>query len=191
MLSDEKAAAAVGLLADKRRCALASEEELADARWVYDLTVHPVLDQPIPSAFRACSFIPMTTFAAIGLAAAPSSTAAAFGAHFFYQSHSAAMRYCNYEDTSRPLDPNLMLGAYAASSSAACAIGIAGVLLAPRVPMALRTAAQAAPHIALGCAGALSTVMNNGPLLTHGAQLVDERDQLLGSDEPSTLNSQT
>ena len=51
-----------------------------------------------------------------------------------------------------------MLGAYAASSSVACAIGIAGVLLAPKVPSALRHVAQAAPHIALGAAGALSTV---------------------------------
>ncbi|KAJ1470818.1 Tricarboxylate/iron carrier [Baffinella frigidus] len=177
LVSDAKAIAAVKLLADPPP--RTSQAELATARWVYDKTVHPVLDQPIPSAFRTSSFIPMTSLAAIGLAASPGSAKAAFFWHLVYQTHSATVRYCNYDDTSRPLDLNRMLGAYAASTGAACAIGVGALRLAALFP-AVRLASQAAPHIALGCAGALSTVLNNEPLLKHGAPLVDERGEPLG-----------
>jgi len=180
MVTEDKAKAAVELLADRRGSAVASPAEIAEARWVYDTAVHPVLDQPIPSMFRACSFMPMTALAAIGLSGTRSAAGTIFW-HWYYQSHSAAVRYCNYADTSRDLDPRRMLGAYAASTAAACVIGVGALRLASFFPR-LRAVSSAAPHMALGCAGALSTVLNNEPQLKHGVPLVDERGQPFGCD---------
>lgn len=180
IVSDAKARSAVRLLADPRASALATPSELEEARWVRDTAVHPVLNQPIPSAFRACSFMPVTACAAIGLSSAGSAAGTIFW-HWFYQSHSAATRYCNYADTTRDLDPRRMMGAYAASTAAACAIGVGALRVASLSPR-LRAVSVAAPHMALGCAGALSTVLNNEPQLRDGMPLVDAEGRTLGLD---------
>ena len=153
-IGDASAYAAVKLLRERPKDA--SVASLVEAERVYKAAVHPVLEQPIPSAFRHSSFMPVTASLALGMIASknPSSlllcARTAFGrvgqrravdsrsarthrvpprvclhsSHWLYQSHSAGMRYCNYADTSRPLDGQQMLRAYALSSVAACGIAI-------------------------------------------------------------------
>lgn len=72
-----------------------------------------------------------------------------------------------------------MLGAYAASTAVACGIGLGALRLTSASPR-LRAASLVAPHVALGCAGALSTVLNNQPQLNEGVSLIDEEGLEIG-----------
>ena len=135
---------------------LSTPRELDRARWVCDAAVHPVLKEPVPSAFRVCSFMPVT----FGLSLAMISTARLYTStlffHWLYQSHSAATRYCNYADTSRPLSVERMRAAYAASTAAAWGIALGSVALVSRVPR-LAPLGIIVPHGAVASAGAVST----------------------------------
>lgn len=155
LVSDAKAHAATKLLSDPRAASFAEASEVEAARCTFEAAVHPVLQQPVPSAFRICSFVPVTTIAAIGISSSGSAAGTLFW-HWFYQSHSAAVRYCNYADTSRDLDPRQMTAAYAVSTASACAIGLGA--LHSRLP---RRLTLAAPHLALCFAGGLSTWINS------------------------------
>jgi len=157
---------------------MASASELDEARWVYEVAVHPVLQEPIPSIFRASSFMPVTVLCAAGLVSARSSAATLYY-HWAYQSHSAAVRYCNYADESRPLDAQRMLAAYAASTAAAWGIGLGALALVRRVPR-LGPLGAAIPHTALATAGALSTVLNNEADLTDGVAVTDASGTVVG-----------
>mmetsp|Transcript_29009 Transcript_29009/g.95309 ORF Transcript_29009/g.95309 Transcript_29009/m.95309 type:complete len:316 (-) Transcript_29009:91-1038(-) len=168
LVSDAKAHAATKLLSDPRAASFAEASEVEAARCTFEAAVHPVLQQPVPSAFRICSFVPVTTIAAIGISSSGSAAGTLFW-HWFYQSHSAAVRYCNYADTSRDLDPRQMTAAYAVSTASACAIGLGA--LHSRLP---RRLTLAAPHLALCFAGGLSTWINSWPMLERGVPLLDE-----------------
>ena len=167
-VSDARAKAAVEKL---RNPVGESAVGLADAQWVCNAAVHPVLEQPIPSAFRVGSFGPITGMISLGMLSTKSSLATVIY-HSVYQSHSAGTRYCNYADTARPLDAQRMLGAYAASTGAACALALASAALATRAP-SLRTLTMVAPHSAVACAGIVSTVMNAEVELREGVAVVD------------------
>ena len=168
VISDACAKAAVDKL---RHPQYESAADLADAQWVCDAAVHPILEQPIPSAFRVSSFAPVTASISLGMIStkAPMATVVY---HWLYQSHSAATRYCNYADTSRPLDAKRMLSAYAASTGAACGLSLASMLITARLP-ALRLLDLVVPHSAVACAGAISTVMNAESELRDGVAVVD------------------
>ena len=168
LVSDARAADAVHKL---REPAGESEAALADARWVCDAAVHPVLEQAIPSAFRVSAFVPVTGLLSLGMISTKAPLATVVY-HWLYQSHSAATRYCNYADTTRPLDTRRMLGAYAASTGAACAISLASISLAGRSPR-LQAVGLVVPHAAVACAGAISTMMNAQADLSEGVRVID------------------
>ena len=63
LLSDTEVHAA----ADTLRSGRASAKETERAHWVCDSAMHPVLQQPIPSAFRLGAFAPVTTVCALGM----------------------------------------------------------------------------------------------------------------------------
>ena len=126
LISDERALKAVSVLNEDRELdspcdggslsrdlssSAATQRQVTDAQWAYSLAVHPVLEQPIPSAFRVCSFMPVTALISLGMISTKSPLATVVY-HWLYQSHSAATRYCNYADTTRPLDARRMVGAY-------------------------------------------------------------------------------
>lgn len=67
LIGDEEALEAARLL--RERPDDASEASLRRAERVYDAAVHPVLEQPIPSAFRVSSFLPTTSVLALGMVA--------------------------------------------------------------------------------------------------------------------------
>ena len=145
--------------------------DIEKAQRICNLAVHPVLEQPIPSAFRVCSLLPVTAFCSIAMI----STKSFFGSiflHWMYQTHSAGTRYCNYADTSRDLDPKRMAMAYAASTVAACGVAIGANSLAARIPR-LRLVGLIVPHTAVACAGAISTVMNAEVELREGIRVHD------------------
>ena len=167
-VSDARAAAAVATLKSPQS---ATPSELVDAQWVCNAAVHPVLEQPIPSAFRLCSFMPVTGAITLGMISTTSPLATVWF-HWLYQSHSAATRYCNYADTTRPLDATRMLGAYAASTLAACGIAVGFGSFARSRPR-LRLAAMAVPHCAVACAGAISSVANAEVELREGVPVAD------------------
>jgi hypothetical protein len=157
-----------------------SEADLECAQWVCDAAVHPVLEQTLPSAFRVCSFVPVTSLLSLAMISSKSATAAVLY-HWVYQSHSAATRYCNYADTSRPLDGQRMLSAYAVSSAVACGIGAGAMALVSRLSSPrLKLAGMLVPHSAVACAGALSTVMNSEAELANGISVVDENGEARG-----------
>ena len=96
-----------------------------------------------------------------------------------YQSHSAATRYCNYADTSRPLDSKRMLDAYAISTAAACSIAVGSLFAVARAPW-LRPLGLVVPHAAVCVAGAASTVLNNEADLAEGVQVSDAAGKVRG-----------
>lgn len=175
LVSDTRAAAAVATLRDPQG---ASPADVVEARWVCDAAVHPVLEQPVPSAFRLCSFMPVTGAIALGMISSTSPLATLWY-HWLYQTHSAGTRYCNYADTSRPLSERRMGIAYAASTAAAWAIGVGAVWLARASPR-LKLAGLVVPHCAVACAGAISTVANAEADLQLGLPVADERGVEVG-----------
>lgn len=168
LVSDVRALAAVEKLRDPRH---ESAADLNHAQWVCDAAVHPVLQQPIPSAFRVSSFVPITASLSLGMISTKAPLATVL-LHWVYQSHSAATRYCNYADTSRPLDARRMLQAYGASTGVAAALSLISIALTARVP-SMRTLSMIVPHSAVAGAGALSTVMNAEVELREGVPVVD------------------
>ena len=103
----------------------------------------------------------------------------ACGCTGFYQSHSAATRYCNYADTSRPLDGKRMLQAYAISTAAACSIAVGSLVAVARAPW-LRPLGLVVPHAAVCVAGAASTLLNNEADLAEGVQVSDAAGTVRG-----------
>lgn len=177
LVSDARALAAVRTLkAPRAACTL---RQRRDAAWVLNAAVHPVLEQPVPSAFRHGSFLPVTSLVALGLASTKNAAATILW-HTLYQSHAAGLRYVNYANTERPLDANRMLMAYGASTAAACGLG-AGLLRLTRWLPRLRPVALVAPHLALSAAGALSTLMNNKADLDEGVVVTDGAGNALGT----------
>lgn len=152
--------------------------EREKARRICDAAVHPVLEQPIPSAFRVCSLLPVTSLISVAMISTKSATAAILY-HIFYQSHSAGTRYCNYADTTRNLDASRMQLAYAASTAAACGIAVGATRLLSRRP-SLKLAALIVPHTAVACAGAVSTVMNAEVELREGVAVHDAHGKEVG-----------
>ena len=73
LISDARANAAARLL--RERPADASLDSLIEAERVRKAALHPVLQQPIPSAFRHGSFMPITAGLALGMVSARSSSA--------------------------------------------------------------------------------------------------------------------
>jgi len=63
LLSDTEVHAA----AETLRSGRASAKETERAHWICDSAMHPVLQQPIPSAFRLSAFAPITTACALGM----------------------------------------------------------------------------------------------------------------------------
>ena len=63
LLSDTEVHAAAETLRSSR----ASAKETERAHWICDSAMHPVLQQPIPSAFRLSAFAPITTACALGM----------------------------------------------------------------------------------------------------------------------------
>ena len=63
LLSDTEVHAA----AETLRSGAASAKQTERARWICDSAMHPVLQQPIPSAFRLSAFAPITTACALGM----------------------------------------------------------------------------------------------------------------------------
>eukprot|EP00965_Chrysotila_dentata_P071497 2362057-Pleurochrysis_carterae.AAC.1 len=175
MVTHAQAQASVAIVKDSQ---FATTEETKTAKRIYEVAVHPVLDQPIPSIYRFGSFFPATLTTSL-LLATTHKPALAFAAHLLFQSHSAGMRYCNYSDTSRPLDQNLMMNAFIASSAAACGIGSGAILLYRKFPK-LRGVATVVPHLALSCAGAISTYMNNQADLEEGVVVADAYGRICG-----------
>lgn len=174
LISDRKVYAALETL----RSTNASEKQLDYARWVCDTAMHPVLQQPIPSAFRLSAFAPVTALLALGMVSNKSPLGLVFY-HWLYQSHSAGTRYCNYADTSRPLDSKRMLTAYAVSTGAACSIALGALAAVKRAPR-LQPIGLVVPHLAVCVAGAASTVLNNEQDLLHGVQVTDASGRSLG-----------
>lgn len=168
LVTQSQGAAAVKLLKKPDR---ASAKDLARAQWVCDAAVHPVIEQTLPSAFRVSSFVPVTSLLSFAMISSKSAVAAIVY-HWIYQSHSAATRYCNYADTSRPLDARRMLTAYAASTVAACGIGAGAMGLVSRLPR-MRLLGLIVPHSAVACAGAISTVVNAEAELAAGVGVLD------------------
>lgn len=168
LISDGRAEAAVQKLrdADSQKPA-----DLLDARWVCDCAVHPVLEKPIPSAFRVGSFMPITGILSLGMISTKAPLATVVY-HWLYQSHSAATRYCNYADTARPLSGERMFKAYAASTTVACACSLASISAVARVP-SLKVIGMVVPHAAVAAAGALSTIMNAEIELRDGVPILD------------------
>lgn len=200
LLSDTEVHAAAETLRSSR----ASAKEMERAHWICDSAMHPVLQQPIPSAFRLSAFAPITTACALGMVSGKSPIGLVFfhcaalppvPAHprcshrpdrraplrctGLYQSHSAATRYCNYADTSRPLDGKRMLEAYAISTAAACSIAVGSLVAVARVPW-LRPLGLVVPHAAVCVAGAASTVLNNEADLAEGVQVSDAAGKVRG-----------
>ena len=171
LITDKQAHAAVALLRNPPSGDEAMAHERSRAELVCDAAVHPVLEQPIPSAFRVCSFMPITGLLSLGMISTHSPIATLLY-HWLYQSHSAATRYCNYADTSRPLDARRMAVAYAASTGAAWAIALASIGLVHRVPR-LRAVGMVVPHLAVASGGAISTVMNAEAELAEGVGVQD------------------
>lgn len=169
LVSDAQAALAVTRLRNPEHESAAS---LESARWVCDAAVHPVLEQPLPSAFRVSSFLPVTSLLSLAMISTKGVGATLFY-HWLYQSHAAATRYCNYADTSRPLDARRMLGAYAASTGVAWGVSAASFALVARLPR-LRILGLVVPHSAVACAGAISTVMNAEVELAEGIGVCDD-----------------
>lgn len=175
LISDEKAQAAIKRL---KHPEVLTRTELARAQRVCDLAVHPVLEQTIPSAFRVCSLLPVTSVLSLAMISSKSPVAAVIF-HWFYQSHSAATRYCNYADTSRDLDPRRMQVAYAASTVAACTIAIGATAVVSRFPR-LRLAGLVVPHSAVASAGAISTILNAEVELREGVLVTDAAGHEIG-----------
>lgn len=173
--SDAKAHDALALLKAPRG---ASAEQLEAAERVTEQVMHPVLEQPIPSAFRLCSFMPVTATLCLGMLSSKAPSGVLWF-HWLFQSHSAGMRYCNYADTSRPLDGRRMLQAYGLSTLAACGVALASLRAVERVPR-LRPLGVVLPHLAVGCAGAVSTVGNAQHELEHGVDVTDRAGEVLG-----------
>ena len=167
-----------GLFYSKAQCATAvarleaphdisTAAELAHAQKVCDAAVHPVLNQPIPSAFRVCSLLPVTYGLSLAMISTAKLATPTLFYHWLYQTHSAATRYCNYADTSRPLSVERMTAAYAASTAAAWGIALGSASIVHRIPR-LAMLGMAVPHGAVACAGAISTVMNSEVELREG-----------------------
>ena len=173
LISDRKVYAALETL----RSTNASEKQL-DYAGGSRYPMHPVLQQPIPSAFRLSAFAPVTTLLALGMVSNKSPLGLVFY-HWLYQSHSAGTRYCNYADTSRPLDSKRMLTAYAVSTGAACSIALGALAAVKRAPR-LQPIGLVVPHLAVCVAGAASTVLNNEQDLLHGVQVTDASGRPLG-----------
>eukprot|EP00966_Prymnesium_polylepis_P084878 1965209-Prymnesium_polylepis.1 len=70
LIGDARAHAAVKLLRERPEGTPVAS--LVEAQRVYKAAVHPVLDQPIPSAFRHSSFLPITSILALGMVASKS-----------------------------------------------------------------------------------------------------------------------
>lgn len=87
LLSDAQVYAAAETLRLGRGTAKQTERAL----WVCDAAMHPVLQQPIPSAFRLSAFAPVTTTLALGMVSSKSPIGLVFY-HWLYQSHSAGTR---------------------------------------------------------------------------------------------------
>ena len=158
-------------LARLRTPAGASAADLEHAQWMCEAAVHPVLEQTLPSAFRVCSFLPVTALLSLAMISTKSATATLLY-HWAYQSHTAATRYCNYADTSRPLDPRRMLTAYAASTAAAWGITLSSLAAVARLPK-LRLLGLVVPHTAVACAGGVSVYMNSEAELREGIPVLD------------------
>ena len=159
-----QANAAIEILDSPEIC---TEAELAKAQRICDAAVHPVLKQPIPSAFRVCSFLPVTYGLSLAMISSARLHMPTLFFHWLYQTHSAATRYCNYADTSRPLSVERMTAAYATSTAAAWGIAVGMSAVVERVPR-LAMLGMALPHGAVACAGAVSTVMNAEVELREG-----------------------
>lgn len=176
LISDERARRAASRL-DGPPDAAVSSAELRDASWVCDVSVHPVLREPIPSAFRLGSFMPVTATVGLGMISTHSPLGLLWY-HWLYQSHSAGCRYCNYADTSRPLDATRMLHAYAASTVAAVGVAAGAAALARRTPR-MKMLGLLAPHSAVACAGAISTVANSTEF-ENGIAVTDASGETVG-----------
>ncbi|KAL1523779.1 hypothetical protein AB1Y20_018703 [Prymnesium parvum] len=176
LISDAQAHEALRVL--NTRTPATPAAALVDAERVCRAAVHPVLCQPIPSAFRHASFLPTTSALALGMVLGKSPLTL-LGCHWLYQSHAAGMRYCNYADTSRPLDGALMLKAYALSTLAACGVALFSGKLVARAPR-LRLLGSTLPHAAVASAGAVSCVMNASHELEAGTGFSDAEGTLLG-----------
>ena len=174
LLSDTEVHEAAEMLRKGR----GSTRQLERAHWVCDSAMHPVLQQPIPSAFRLSAFAPATTACALGMLSSRTPIGLVFY-HWLYQSHSAATRYCNYADTSRPLNGQRMLTAYAVSTAAACTIAV-GSLVAVASNPRLKPLGLVMPHLAVCVAGASSTVLNNEHDLNEGVQVSDPAGRVVG-----------
>ena len=176
LIGDVQAKAAIKLL--RERPADASVASLLEAERVYKAAVHPVLEQPIPSFFRHGSFMPVTSLCAMGMVSSKAPGGLLLF-HWLYQSHSAGMRYCNYADTSRPLDAQLMLKAYGLSTLAAWTVAFGSQRVVDKIPR-LRLLGLILPHAAVGCAGAISTVVNAAHDLEAGVGFSDASGASLG-----------
>ena len=175
LVNDEQAKDALAKLKSPRDHGATA---LARAQWTVDAAVHPVLEQAVPSAFRVCSFLPVTSVLSLAMISSKSPTAALLY-HWLYQSHSAATRYCNYADTSRPLDGNRMMTAYAASTAAAWGVSVGVMALVSRIPR-MNAIGLIVPHTAVACAGAVSTVMNAERELEDGVPVLDAAGNEVG-----------
>lgn len=176
-VSDAKASIAVARLEAPPH--LSTQRDLDEAQRVCDAAVHPVLKQPIPSAFRVCSFIPVTYGLSLGMISLAKLYSSTLVFHWLYQTHSAATRYCNYADTSRPLSVQRMGTAYAVSTAAACGLAVGMSALVHRMP-SLRLLGMVVPHCAVASAGALSTVMNEEVALQEGVMVHDANGRECG-----------
>ena len=165
---------------------LSTAKELEHARWVCDAAVHPVLKEAVPSAFRVCAFLPVTYGLSVAMISSARLYASTLAFHWLYQTHSAATRYCNYADTSRPLSVERMGGAYAASTAAAWGVALGSAALVNRLPR-LRLLGMVVPHGAVACAGAVSTVMNAETELREGVAVVDASGKVAGVSRAAAL----
>jgi hypothetical protein len=165
-------------LSVQQRLALSEQAERDRARRICDAAVHPVLEQPIPSAFRVCSLLPITSLLSLAMISTKSAAATVLY-HVVYQTHSAATRYCNYADTTRDLDASRMQLAYATSTAAACTIAVGASRLLTRLP-SLKLVGLVVPHTAVACAGAVSTVLNAEVELREGVPVRNSSGEDLG-----------
>ncbi|TMW56486.1 hypothetical protein Poli38472_006496 [Pythium oligandrum] len=160
-----------------------SDEELWEARRLYESVVHPQTGEVIPAIFRLSAFVPVNIPICAGMLLAPPTLFNTVFWQWVNQSYNAGFNYAN-RNASSEQDTSDIFKSYATASFVSCAtaVGLGKIVetaksLSPGMRSALR---KTVPFIAVASAGAFNAVSMRFNEFVEGIDILDEEGEVRG-----------
>jgi tricarboxylate carrier len=160
-----------------------TKNELEDAYYIVNSTIHPDTNNPIFLPFRMASFVPTNLIVTAGLLHPNMTTRSIIFWQWLNQSVNVGFNWANANKTS-PVSISETIAAYvtAVVSSVSVAVGLNSFvsktsLLSPSVRL---LASRFVPFVAVASAGSLNVILMRRNELVNGIQIIDDKNNPVG-----------